>query len=79
MLRYNIPSDKIELLDGFESFIYRFQRPDGQFILRIGHSSRRSPDLIRGEVDWINYLAAGGALVARAILSEVRQPGRASG
>jgi Ser/Thr protein kinase RdoA (MazF antagonist) len=26
--------------------------------------------LIRGEVDWINYLAAGGASVARAILSE---------
>jgi Ser/Thr protein kinase RdoA (MazF antagonist) len=70
MRYYNISSDEIELLDGFESFIYRFQRPDGQFILRIGHSDRRSPDLIRGEVDWINYLAAGGASVARAILSE---------
>ena len=68
--RYNIAADQIELLDGFESFIYRFQRPDGRFILRIGHSGRRSPDLIRGEVDWINYLAAGGASVARAILSE---------
>jgi amicoumacin kinase len=70
MLRYNISIDKIELLDGFESFIYKFQRPDGQFILRIGHSSRRSPDLIWGEVDWINYLAAGGTSVARAILSK---------
>jgi amicoumacin kinase len=69
MWRYNISAECIELLDGFESFIYRFKRPDGHFILRIGHSSRRSPDLIRGEVDWINYLAAGGALVARAILS----------
>ncbi len=67
---YNIAADKIELLDGFESFIYKFQRPDGQFILRLGHSSRRSPNLIRGEVDWINYLAKGGASVARAILSE---------
>ncbi|OGO67799.1 MAG: hypothetical protein A2Z49_00430 [Chloroflexi bacterium RBG_19FT_COMBO_56_12] len=67
---YNILSDQVELLDGFESFIYKFRRPDGQFILRIGHSDRRSPDLIRGEVDWINYLAAGGATVARAILSE---------
>jgi Ser/Thr protein kinase RdoA (MazF antagonist) len=67
---YNISPDQIELLDGFESFIYKFQRPDGKFILRIGHSDRRSPDLIRGEVDWINYLAAGGASVARAILSE---------
>jgi Ser/Thr protein kinase RdoA (MazF antagonist) len=67
---YNISPDQIELLDGFESFIYKFQRPDGKFILRIGHSERRSPDLIHGEVDWINYLEAGGASVARAILSE---------
>ena len=44
---YDIPEEKISLLDGFESFIYEFERPDGQFILRIGHSQRRSPDLIR--------------------------------
>ncbi len=67
---YGIPADSIHLLDGFESFIYEFERPDGRFILRIGHSSRRSPDLIAGEVDWINFLAAGGAGVARAVLSQ---------
>ncbi len=70
MRLYDIPAGQIEALDGFESFIYRFTRPDGKFILRIGHSARRSPDLIRGEVDWINYLATGGASVAKAILSE---------
>jgi amicoumacin kinase len=70
MKKYAIDADRIQLLDGFESFIYEFERPDGAFILRIGHSMRRSPDLIRGEVDWINHLAAGGARVARAILSE---------
>ena len=67
---YGIREDQIEALDGFESFIYKFRRADGEFILRIGHSGRRSPELIHGEVDWINYLAAGGASVARAILSE---------
>lgn len=67
--RYDIPADRISLLDGFESFIYEFNRPDGDYILRIGHSNRRSEDLIRGEVDWINYLSAGGAGVARAVLS----------
>ncbi len=67
---YEILAGKISLLDGFESFIYEFERPDGQFILRIGHSQRRSPDLIRGEVDWINYLAAAGVTVAKAILSK---------
>lgn len=67
--RYSIAPDHIRLLDGFESFIYEFDRPDGEFILRIGHSFRRTPELIRGEVDWLNYLAAGGAGVARAVLS----------
>lgn len=67
--RYGIATDRIRLLDGFESFMYEFERPDGAFILRIGHSRRRSVRLIKGEVDWINYLAAGGAGVARAVLS----------
>jgi Ser/Thr protein kinase RdoA (MazF antagonist) len=70
MERFDIPSGKIELLDGFESFIYTFSRDDGDFILRIGHSLRRTQELIQGEVDWINYLAAGGAGVAKAIKSK---------
>lgn len=68
---FGIKKNEIELLDGFESFIYEFYRPqDGEFILRIGHSGRRTPDMIAGEVDWINYLARGGANVSRAILSK---------
>jgi amicoumacin kinase len=67
MARYAIRPGAIEELGGFESFIYGFSRADGDYILRIGHSRRRSANLIRGEVDWINYLAAGGAGVARAI------------
>jgi Ser/Thr protein kinase RdoA (MazF antagonist) len=67
--RYDIAPDRLKLLDGFESFIYEFSRTDGDYVLRLGHSSRRSPDLIRGEVDWINYLSDGGVTVARAVLS----------
>jgi amicoumacin kinase len=67
---YAISPDKIHLLDGFESFIYEYERPDGAYILRIGHSQRRNENLIQGEVDWINFLAAGGASVAKAVLSE---------
>lgn len=69
MRRFETDPDSAEVLDGFESFIYRFERPDGRFVLRVGHSSRRSPDLIQGEVDWIDHLAQGGAGVARAIRS----------
>lgn len=67
MTRYGIRADTIRLLDGFESFIYAFAKDGEDFILRLGHSGRRSPALIHGEVDWINYLARGGASVARAV------------
>ena len=67
---FGIADDQIQLLDGFESFIYEFERQNQSYILRIGHSFRRSEPLIQGEVDWMNYLAAGGASVSKAILSE---------
>ncbi len=70
MRRYGIAQDRIHLLDGFESFMYEFERDDGDYILRIGHSLRRNIPMIQGEVNWINYLAAGGVPAARAILSQ---------
>jgi Ser/Thr protein kinase RdoA (MazF antagonist) len=50
--------------------MYEFRRGREEYILRIAHSLRRSEALIHGEVDWINYLSAGGASVARAVLSD---------
>lgn len=70
MHRYGIAKDQIKPLDAFESFIYEFEREGQGFILRIGHSFRKSEALMQGEVDWINYLARGGVSVARAIPSE---------
>lgn len=69
MRRYDIAPGDIDQGDGFESFIYRFTRGGERFILRVTHTMRRTTEMIRGEVDWINYLAAGGASVARAALS----------
>ena len=73
MRRYAIAPEQISLLDGFESYIYEFTQNGGSYILRIGHSLHRTPDLIRGEVAWINYLAEGGAGVARAMHSTADQ------
>ena len=70
MRRYSVAPERIRPLDAFESYIYAFERADGEYVLRISHSLRRSEALIRGEVDWINHLAAGGVSVARAIHSE---------
>lgn len=70
MRRYGITDDQIRPLNAFEGFIYEFERQARPFILRIGHSLRRSEALIQGEVDWINYLAGHGVSVARAVPSE---------
>src|SRR5688572_13708024 len=69
MQRYGIAKHQIQPLDAFESFIYEFERDGLDYILRIGHSFRKSEALIQAEVDWINYLARGGVSVARAIPS----------
>jgi amicoumacin kinase len=69
MRRYGITDGQIELLDGFESFMYEYKTDAGDYILRIGHTIRRSINLIQGEVHWINTLAAGGAGVAKAVES----------
>ena len=68
--RYGIAPERIRLLDGFESFMFEFERDDGEYILRLGHSLRRSVPMIQGEVNWINYLSDGGVPAARAILSK---------
>lgn len=70
MRRFGIAPDRIHLLDGFESYLYEFERGPGECILRIGHSFRRNVPMIQGEVNWINYLSDGGVPAARAIYSE---------
>ena len=70
MGRYSIAKHQIQSLDAFESFIYEFERDGLSYILRIGHSFRKSETLMQAEVDWINHLARGGVSVAWAIPSE---------
>jgi len=64
--RYGQRPQDLTPLDGFESFIYRFEADGEGAILRVGHSERRDETYVRGEVDWLNFLAAGGASVAGA-------------
>ena len=68
--RYSLDKKDTTALGGFESYIYAFNGDGIEGILRISHSIRRSPDLIRGELDWINYLHQGGVGVARPLISQ---------
>lgn len=67
--RYGMASSDLAALDGAESYIFAFHRDDADYILRLGHSIRRSVPLIQGEVDWMRYLHGHGAAVAQPILS----------
>lgn len=64
--RYGLSAKDLTELDGYESFIYTTR--DNR-ILRIGHTKRRSEDLIHGEIDWIEHLHRNGVGVARPIPS----------
>lgn len=67
---YGIESSTATLLDGFESFIYQVSKNGKDYILRIGHSARRTPELIQAESEFLNYLAHGGLSVPQVLLSE---------
>lgn len=69
MRRYHIAADQIRPLHGFENFLFEFPGGENGYVLRLSHTMRRTIPSICGEVDWINYLADGGASVARAVLS----------
>lgn len=64
---YQIPPGEVQALGGFESFIYAFRRGELEGILRVTHNLRRTPDMVRGELDWIQHLYQGGAGVCRPI------------
>jgi Ser/Thr protein kinase RdoA (MazF antagonist) len=52
--------------NSFESFIYYSKWQGKPCVLRITHSSHRTINQIKGELDWINFLADRGAPVCRA-------------
>jgi amicoumacin kinase len=67
--RYRIPLVDASMLDGFESFIFNVWRDSSEYIMRIGHSTRRSADLIQGEAEFINHLRGGGLSVPQVLPS----------
>lgn len=67
--RYELSSNRIEPLDGFESFIFSVTSQEDAFILRVGHDSRRSIGQVRGEVEFLQYLAGHGLSVPKVFPS----------
>ena len=63
--RYGTTPEQLRPLDGYESFI--FSVAPLELVIRVGHSSRRPPELVEGELDWMSYLASRGVSVAELV------------
>jgi len=68
---FGLRLDEVTYIGGFENFVYGFKRKDKDYILRIGHSDHREYDMIRAELDWMNFLAKNRADVSIPIKSSV--------
>lgn len=62
-----VDSIQIKPIRAYENFVFEFPFHNGFRILRITHSSHRSVSQVISELDFINFLANGGANVASSI------------
>ena len=56
-------------LGGFESYVYECRRDGQRYILKITHTLRRTPDYIRGELEFVGCLADRGVPTSSAVES----------
>jgi Ser/Thr protein kinase RdoA (MazF antagonist) len=66
---WGAPESEPALIGAVENFVYDFPCRGRDLILRLTHSSHRTPELVRGELDWIHSLHENGASVCRPIPS----------
>lgn len=68
--RYGTTPDKISHVGGIDNIVYEYERDGESFILRFTHSSHRTVELVKGEIDFLNYLTDNDASVSRPVPSE---------
>jgi Ser/Thr protein kinase RdoA (MazF antagonist) len=71
--RFGVDVGSLNRLGSFESLVYEFTQGDKDRILKITHSLHRTPDQVRGELDWTNYLADHEVSVSLTIPSVNRE------
>ncbi len=58
--KFNIDMSTLNLIGGFQNYVYEYKKQEKSYILRFTHSSHRSDNLIKGELDWVLYLINNG-------------------
>ncbi len=67
--RYGFDRETLNRLGSFESLVYEFRKGGREYILKITHSLHRTPELVRGELDWTAYLIGRGVDICRTVPS----------
>jgi Ser/Thr protein kinase RdoA (MazF antagonist) len=72
--RYGLRPSEVAPLTAFENFVYEGINEDAvELILRVSHSTRRTLDYTRGEIEFVRFLAAAGLPVSKPVLAESGQ------
>lgn len=66
---FNTSLSDLNLIGGFENYVYDYKIENKEFVLRITHTSHRSKDQLCGELEWIEFLYEKGANVYRPVHS----------
>ncbi|MDA3887046.1 MAG: hypothetical protein PF638_15780 [Candidatus Delongbacteria bacterium] len=53
---FNTSLSDLNLIGGFENYVYDYTIDNKEFVLRLTHTSHRSKDQLCGELEWIEFL-----------------------
>ncbi len=67
---YEIDETKIKDLDGFENFVYEYEKEGNSYIIRFVHSSHRTSELVLAEIEFIDFLYKNNSNVSQVVKSE---------
>lgn len=66
---FNTDKEKLNIIGGFENYVYDYKLNDKEYVLRMTHSSHRSKDQLFGELEWLEFLYENGADVYKPVHS----------
>ncbi len=71
--RYAISKTDLKKLGSFESFVYEYEKNGQSRILKITHNRHRTVNQIKGELEWVNFLAENKVSVPPVIRSKNKE------
>ncbi|MFX0183505.1 MAG: phosphotransferase enzyme family protein [Candidatus Hodarchaeota archaeon] len=68
--RFGVKPENMSYIGGFENAVYSFEKGNQEYVLRVGHCTHMSFDLVQAELDWILYLSESNVPVTKPLASD---------